>query len=343
MSKRKISTSDCQVGDILAEDVLNSSGLKLIGSNSIITDYIKDKLLELNISDIMVYEAGLTKNDPNLALKRDYFENVAAIKGILNRLSSGAGVNYDKILDLSDKVYNGIKLSAKLMNCLNELRDIDEYTYTHSINTAFYVMLIAKWLDFQEKDIKRAIQCGLLHDVGKLLVPAELLNKNGTLTESEFSLMKKHTLFGYELLDNSGNIDKIVKQAALLHHERADGSGYPLSVKANQVGTYARIVAVADVFDAMTSDRIYKKRVTPFEAFRMFKTSGVGLFDPIILNKFLSNIASFYTGMKVQLNNEQIAQIVYIPPHDIVNPVIYVNNEYIDLASKTSPKIVAML
>lgn len=343
MKKIRIATAHCKQGDIIAEDVLSSSGLKLIGINTIITHYIKQRLIELDISHIMIYEMSSIIEDPYLSIKQNYFENVATIKEILEQLSTGEGIKYDKVLELSDKLYDGISLSSRLVNCLNELRDVDEYTYTHSINTAFYSMLIAKWLGMNETQIKTVIQCGLLHDVGKLMVPADLLNKTDNLTNSEFKIMKKHTIFGYELLNNFDSIDKVIKKVALLHHERIDGSGYPFKLKSDYVDINTRIIAVADVFDAMTSDRMYKKRVTPFEAFKMFKTVGIGLFDTIIMNKFLDNIASFYTGMKVRLNTGETAQIVYVPPHDIANPVICLNNEYIDLSDRSNTRIIALV
>ncbi len=343
MSTRRVAVANCQTGTIIAEDVISSSGLTLLGNNSIVTDYIKNRLIELNIPNITVYETKADKPNLELAVRQNYAENVFAIKDILNRLASGDKINYEEILELSDKIYDGIKLSGRLINCLNDIRNVDDYTFSHSINTAFYSMLIAKWMDFKEKDIKRAIQCGLLHDVGKLLVPEELLNKKGILTKSEFNVMQKHTTLGYELLNKMEDIEMVVIQTALLHHERIDGSGYPYSKKAAELGDLTRMVAIADVFDAMTSERIYKKRVPPFAAFKMFKTTGTGLFDPIILEKFLKNIAPFYTCMRVVLNDGRAAQIVHIPPHDIANPVILVDNEYIDLAEPNSPEIVAML
>lgn len=343
MLKRRLLTEDSKIGDIIAEDTWNDSGIKLIARNSIITPYIKSQLLEMGICEIAVYKAGLVKNNSYITLKENYLESIATIKDILNQLTAGKGLNYDNVLQLADKIYGGIDLSANLINCINELKDIDEYTYTHSINTAFYVMLIAKWLNFREKDIKKAILCGLLHDVGKSLIPTEILNKNGPLTANEYNLIKQHTTYGYELLEAIDELDEEIKLVALQHHERVDGSGYPFKVQANKTEIYSRMVAVADVFDAMTSDRIYKKRVPPFDVFRMFLAEGIGLFDTIILHKFINNIAPFYTGMWVELNNGQVAQIAYIPPHNIINPIICLDNEYIDLDENDNIQIATML
>ncbi|MGI5912819.1 MAG: HD-GYP domain-containing protein, partial [Syntrophomonadaceae bacterium] len=273
----------------------------------------------------------------------NYLESIFEIKDIFRCLSTGEKINSQTISNLSERIYNGTKLSSGLIHCIHQLRNVDEYTYTHSINTAFYSMLIAKWLELNEGEINKVIQCGLLHDVGKIKVPVEILNKPGALTKDDFEVIKKHTIMGFCILDKVSHVDKEVKQTALLHHERIDGSGYPFNTRSNYIGLYPRIVAVADVFDAMTSDRVYKKRVSPFTAFEMFKTVGITMFDLKIVNIFIKNISSLYIGMNILLNNGTIGEIAYVPPHDVLNPIINVNNRYIDLSLETGIKIVNLL
>jgi putative nucleotidyltransferase with HDIG domain len=182
----------------------------------------------------------------------------------------------------------------------------------------------------------------VFHDIGKTKIPIEILNKKARLSDEEFEIIRKHALYGYEMIKSTGCIPNDVCKAVLLHHEHEDKSGYPFGFGGGQLGLYEKILAVADVYDAMTSDRVYKKRATPFEVFEMFKTVGIGIFDIDVLNVFLKNISTYYTGMKVLLSNGETGEIAYVPPHDITNPIVVVNANYIDPAQQNI-KIISML
>jgi HD-GYP domain-containing protein (c-di-GMP phosphodiesterase class II) len=128
-----------------------------------------------------------------------------------------------------------------------------------------------------------------------------------------------------------------------MHHERMDGSGYPLGILEKDIPICARIISVADVFDAMTSDRIYKKAVTPFKAFEMFVVEGMRLFDTTVLFTLLEKLSCYYIGMKVILDNGEIGEIVYIPPKNVLSPVVKVNNEFVDFSKENIFRIVNIL
>ena len=226
---------------------------------------------------------------------------------------------------------------------MTEIRSKDEYTYSHCVNVAFYSMLIAKWLKLSDIDINKAIQSGLLHDIGKAKIPVELLNKKGSLTKEEYEIIKKHSIFGYEIIKEMQEIDSDVKNAVLLHHERVDGSGYPFHYYRDDLNLYSRIVAVADVFDAMTSDRVYKKRISPFEVFEMFQTMGLAIFDSNILITFINKIATYLIGANVFLSNGDIAEISFIPPQSVIYPIVKTTAGYIDLSNTEDVKILSMI
>ncbi|HZK58167.1 MAG TPA: HD-GYP domain-containing protein, partial [Clostridia bacterium] len=206
----------------------------------------------------------------------------------------------------------------------------------------FYSMLIAAWLNLSDKEINEVIQAGLLHDIGKVKVPNKILNKKGKLTTEEFNTIKKHTTLGHEMLSKIDDISYGVKNAVLLHHERTDGSGYPFGMSTTFIDLYSKIVAIADVFDAMTSDRIYRKRKTPFDVFEMFKTVGVGIFDTTILNIFINKISPYYIGTNVMLNNGERGRIVYIPPRDVLSPIIEIQSDYLDLSVQNNIEILSI-
>jgi HD-GYP domain-containing protein (c-di-GMP phosphodiesterase class II) len=138
-------------------------------------------------------------------------------------------------------------------------------------------------------------------------------------------------------------IDNEIKKAVLLHHERIDGSGYPYHYYYENLDLFSKVVAIADVFDAMTSDRVYKGRSTPFEVFDMFRTTGIGIFDTKILNIFLNKLAGYLIGSKVLLNTGRTGEIVFIPLQNITYPIVKVESEFYDLAQEDEIKIVSML
>jgi putative nucleotidyltransferase with HDIG domain len=327
--------------------MLSNEGIRLVAKNTIINDYIINRLVEMGIDRIWVYETLYEDTEENkivaAKIKEEYIKNVVLIKSVLNDLSSGKPLNFEKISEVSSSIYNEINESSFVIKWIDRLKTIDEYTYTHSFNTAFYSMLIAKWLKLTDRNMKEIIKAGLLHDIGKTKVPGKILNKPGPLTKDEYEEMKKHPVYGYQILNSEESVIGEIKNAVLFHHERVDGSGYPNGISDDKIGIYAKIIGVADVYDAITSDRIYKKRATPFDAFNAFMSTGISGYDMAIVNTFLNNISSYYIGAKVILNNGKRAEIVYIPPHDILNPVISIDSDFIDLSERKGLKIVHII
>ena len=144
------------------------------------------------------------------------------------------------------------------------MRDVDDLTYVHSMNVALIASVIGKWMGYNQEKIKVLTLAGLMHDIGKLLIPEKILNKPGNLTDNEYEIMKKHVNLGYEQVKNKF-MPMSVKEAILLHHEKCDGTGYPFGLKSDKIPETAKIIAIADVYDAMTSSRIYRAPICPFE------------------------------------------------------------------------------
>lgn len=188
------------------------------------------------------------------------------------------------------RMYDSIYDNQAIMNALAYIKNMDTYTFKHSIDVAFYSMSIAIWMGLSEENIVDATQAGLLHDIGKIYIPNCILNKTTRLSYQEYECMKKHTLYGYYLLNEYTQLNKNVKRAVLFHHERIDANGYPLKASQDFVGSISKIVAVADVYDAMTTERIYKKAATPLEALTFLNDEGREILDNRIIDTFLQNI-----------------------------------------------------
>lgn len=258
---------------------------------------------------------------------------------LIRRLAAGAPINLEKLMLISTQLYYNILKNDTIVKYLIELKEKDEYTYTHSINTAIYSLLIGKWLHLSKRDINNLILSGLLHDVGKMKIPNEILNKAGKYTEDEYSSMKLHPIYGYEMLKTEDNLDRNVKLAVLLHHERSDGSGYPYHYTEEKMNLYSRIVAFADVYDAMISDRVYRKKMTPFEAFEILLNSVNDQFDSKIANTFFKQYPSYLIGATVRLSNGESGKIVHIPLSNITCPIVMADNKIIDFSNCRTLKI----
>ncbi|MDF2541382.1 MAG: hypothetical protein K0S47_1100 [Herbinix sp.] len=346
MRLRKIEVSRCLDGDIIACDVFHNNGMLILVKDTVINDYIKQQLHKLNIYEISVYDADYHKiKDIEHCddMSETYQMTIAYCKDIFHGLISGSFINHQLIASVIEKINYNTNEYNNIIQCLLEIRSTDEYTYRHCVNVSFYSMLIAKWLKLSEQEIKKATQAGLLHDIGKTKIPNEILNKKGSLSTEEYNEIKKHTILGYDIIKNIDYFDNDVKKAVLLHHERMDGSGYPFHYQADHLNLYSRIVAVADVFDAMTSNRVYKNKSTPFDVFDIFKTIGYTMFDPKILTVFMNNLATYLVGAKVMLSTGEVGKIAFIPLHQITYPIIELPSGYVDLSKDFHIKIVSMI
>ncbi|KHD35479.1 HD family phosphohydrolase [Clostridium acetobutylicum] len=342
MNKCRVNTIDCTSDYVLAEDIFSYNNVKFISKYTPINSYIKTKLLSNSINQIDVYKKDEYEKDTKREtvskeqyyeeFKESYEETVLKLKGFIIGACNGKKINDEEMLNISQKIYDDIDRADFLIKYAGNIRDKDEYTFYHSVNVSFYGMLIAKWMNLSEKQIREVISAGLLHDLGKTKIKNSILNKPGRLTDEEFEEMKKHPLYGYEIIKDDPTINDDIKNVILQHHERINGTGYPYGIKADEMGLYSRIIAIADVYDAMTSDRVYKKKKSPFRAFEMFKTEGISIFDTDILRVFLNNINVYFIGAEVLLNDGRKGKIVYIPPNNLLKPILKLNSTYIDFS-----------
>ena len=335
----------------MAEDVINSNGSLIITKNTVVNEFIRNRLAAFKIDRIAVCEGTKKLNtvyNPKadiIEFKRKYQKSVDSVKIIINDLAAGRGLDHERISEISGSLYENMYSYIAVTECLNRIKLADEYTYSHSINVSLYSMLIGKWLEFPESEIKLLMSAGLLHDVGKSKIPTNILNKKGPLTKEEFEVIKKHPIFGFEIIKDNAGINKGVKEAVLMHHEKENGTGYPYGIKGGNISSFAKIISIADAFDALTSERVYKKRQTPFDTFQEIERIGIGegYYDPVILLKFIHNISQYYVGSRVMMSTGKFGEIVYVPPHSISNPVVKVDGSFIDLSVQKGMKIIEML
>jgi putative nucleotidyltransferase with HDIG domain len=218
---------------------------------------------------------------------------------------------------------------------LHNLRSSDDSVYSHSLNVAMISRILGRWLRWSRADLDTLMIAGLIHDVGKITIPEEVLNKEEKLTDEEFALIRQHPEAGYELVKDLP-IDERIKKAVLQHHERCDGSGYPSGADGDDLDDFAMVIAIADVYDAMTAARKYRAPLCPFQVIREFERDGYHKFNTRFLLTFLRRIATTYQNNRVILSDGQAAKIILLNQHNLADPLVQLNDgSCIDLA--TSP------
>ena len=221
-----------------------------------------------------------------------------------------------------------VSIFDMLLNMCNK----EDSVYAHCIDVALISNVLARWLNFSEADQKMVTACGLFHDVGKFMLPSGVLRKPGKLTPAEFEIVKTHTIEGFHMLNRFRNIPEPVKNVALMHHEKCDGSGYPYGLKGNEIDKFSKIVTIADIFDAMTSERVYRAAMCPFSVIKHFEDNGIQKYEMKYILTFLENVSNSYLNHRVTLSNGLEGDVIFINNEKFSQPVIRTdNNEIINL------------
>ncbi len=359
MKSRKISLSQAVPGMVAASDLFSKDGLLIMNKDTILTDKIITRLefysvLELDINIITstedatvilacdTYYEKLRKSESFKAFQMAYQQAIDGIKhsfeDIVTRKSA---VDTDILLADARKILSQSSSGMEIINMLQCIRNYDDATFVHSLNVALICNIIGKWLHFTPEDLDTITLCGLLHDIGKLLIPSEIILKPAKLTKEEYTKIKTHSYLGFELLKNT-MLDSRVKKAALLHHERCDGSGYPFAYQSDRIDSFSKLVAIADVYDAMASPRVYRGPLSPFEVMSIIESEGYKKYDPKYLITFMQSIAESYIRNNVRLSNNQIGEVVFINHSELSRPVIRVDNQFIDLSKQRNINIVSL-
>ena len=263
-------------------------------------------------------------------------------RGVNELIRSGKPLDMKQ---MSEPVYDLIHSTygpSNIFDMLHQLRDYDDATYAHSINVALVSHAIGDWMHLEEEDLRLLTEAGLLHDIGKVTLPHELLNKKGDLTNEERTKIRMHPQFGYKAIEHQ-KINQHIKNTVLMHHERCDGSGYPRHLKINQIDPVAKIVAIADVYDAMTSSRSYRTAMSPFAVIEYIEQDALQKYDAQAVLTFLENISGAYIGNRVRLSDGTEGEVVYVNRNRFSSPTVKSGSQFIDLAARKDLKIEALI
>ena len=341
---RLISTSVLKESMVIGRTIWNEAGLPLLQKEAVITEAIIQRLKTLNIMYVYI-EDSISNNiaveetvSPVVRHKavsyiRSSFEKVKEAKG--KQASFLLDQNSKKIISIVDELLNVISNNKELLMILSDAYIYDEYLYHHSFQVTMYSIAIAKELGYSYED-QRLIGIGaLLHDVGKLVIPQDIINKPGELTEEEFEEIKLHTKYGFDILRNLHSVSLFVAHCAYQHHERLDGSGYPRGIKGKEIHPYAKIIGVADVFDAITSNRVYRAKKHPSEALAIIEaSSGMG-FDKTVVEAFKRVVTKYPNGTVLQLSDMRRGVVARQNPNNPTRPFVRIFEENNQLLAAT--------
>ncbi len=340
-----LSIFECKPGMKIGETIHNSFGAVMIVEGTILDRQILNRIESMGILEVKVYKENTEtiKENRSKNVYTKYEQNVQDMKGIMAKAAQGDPLDMAKINEIIETIESGIYCNTDIIGPLSLAVDVENYLYTHSINVAFLAMTVGKWMNCSDRTIKHLTLAGLLHDVGKCKISTDILDKPGELTEKEFMEIHQHPRYSYDLLNDIDGIHNDVLLGILTHHEREDGTGYPIGITSEKINLVGKILAVADIYDAMTSERIYRTSNTPFEVFELMQNGSFGKLHPVILNKFIKNMSEYYHKSKVILNNGDEAEVVFINYRKVSRPIVTVDGKFIDLSLEPTLRIEKIL
>lgn len=313
----------------------------LIAKGTILDDYLIESLLKLNIMGVYIAEGEEDPEEEESYVTQETLEKIEKLKvadrtkvqlqeSVKKRVSEGiqfvfSNLNSDEFTKETNHITNellkAIEENDAVAVDVSALKVSDEYTFKHSVDVATISMIVAKKYGLGEKEVYEIGVAGLLHDVGKSKIPTEILNKPGRLTDEEFEFMKQHSLFGYSILKDKEELSEDILMGVLQHHEKINGKGYPMGVNAGKISIYAKIIAVADVYDALVTERPYKKAFSQRDAVEILLSMTDEL-DIEALRSFLGSVILYPVGSTVELSNGEKARVVANDPTSILRPKV---------------------
>lgn len=287
---------------------------------------------------------GSPANGEGRELKiRRLYQEARELQGkFIRQLKAGEPIDITPLAAVAEEMVDTMFSHGDAMLCLARIRAKDAYLMEHSMNVAILLANFGRYLGLERSVLKELTLGGLLHDVGKIMTPDEVLNKPGKLTDEEFGIMRQHVVHSHDILLATAGITPTMLEVAANHHERLDGSGYPRHLKGEQLSLYTRMSGIVDVYDAVTADRVYKQGMQPTQAFRILLKGADHHFDRELVTRFIKCMGVYPVGTLVQLSNQRLAIVMQRNPQEPLKPVVkviyhaaqryYLEVQWLDLA-----------
>ena len=333
-----------RAGMVIDQAIIDRAGRVLVARKSVMDDYTIEALIKMGVPGIYIREGeedpeeGKQKT-PKLseAMQKKYEQcrvedpaKVQLSESVRARVSEGIKYLYQDVRSenftqatrtITDELMQAIDDNSAIAVDIGALKVSDEYTFKHSVDVATLSMVVAKRYGFTKQQVYDIGISGLLHDIGKSQIPNELLNKAGRLTDEEFAVMKQHPVFGYRILQDKEDLSNDIKLGVLQHHEKINGKGYPLGVQQNRINIFAQIISVLDIYDALVTERPYKKPFSPRDAVEMIMSMTSEL-DITVMRCFLESVILYPVGADVALSNGETARVIENSPLTVLRPKV---------------------
>ncbi len=320
---QRVSLSVLQPGMTVAANVRGADGRLLVRNGTMLNETNIKKLALLGIGSIYIKNPLFEAIDvPELVGENTRIRLIQALQAAFAGYQKTGELDANPLRTDVKAMVEEVIGNRDAMIQTYDLRTYQDYVYAHSVNVAIIAVLIALNLDYNEAKLDDLALGALLHDVGMLAVPNEIIMKMGNLTPEEAAAVQEHAQQGFEIVRKRREISTPAAHVAFQHHERFDGTGYPRRLKGDAIHEYARIVAVADIFDALIADRPYRKGLLPHEAYEIIMTLADRYVDKSILDLFLNNVAIYPVGTVVQLSGGQTAVVAQVYPKLQARPVV---------------------
>ena len=339
--KKRIDLRRAKPGMVLASPVLSDNGRVMINENVPLTEAMLQNLATWQIPSLSIWDEEELPQQFSATHFADGYDSTLQLVD-----SAFAGMRFCGELPLAEMQQSVIGSVLQMtdtigaMHHLHAMRRLGEYTIHHSIGVSVICGVLGKWMGYEGTALRDILLAGLLHDIGKTQVPETLLAKPEKLTSEEMTQMKKHSALAIELLRKTETATMDVVLAILQHHERMDGSGYPNGLRGDQIHPYARILAVADLYDAVTSERPFQQKTSPFSAARLIAGDMYDKLDTATCATFLEHLRDQFIGCKVRLSDGRLAEVIMIGGDYTFQPVVKTQDgNFIDISRNTNLRI----
>ncbi|MGF7046602.1 putative nucleotidyltransferase with HDIG domain [Paenibacillus sp. DS2015] len=342
----RVHVTDLKPGDTLLSDTFNRVGLHVLSKGTVlkadgISQLVKHSIDYVDVEPVTedeILRESAALQDYLYKTKPQLSQVVQGFGSLFLEASNTGKVNDGMVDDILEPLVDQLNGHTDVVSLLLALDQEDDYTYHHSMQVGMLSYYIASWLGYSPEDCYIASKAGYLHDIGKSRIPIEILNKPGKLTPEEFEQIKLHTTYGYEIIRESTS-HATTALVALQHHERDDGSGYPLQRSEHEIHPFSQITAVADVYSAMTTKRVYQSKQELLAVLREIHNLSFGKLAPRPTQAFIRHMLPNFIGKKVLLSSGQSGIIIMTNPVDYFRPLVQIDTTFIDLSIERSLSI----
>lgn len=352
-------TGSLRQGEILAQPIYNEKGNILIQRDMHLTSTMINRLINQGITYVYIKDGiGSSVELESVIPSKLRVQATDVIKNTFEELKGNPITEKSYLFENKGNQLNTVvkdiveemKNKDEAVSLLTDILISDDYTFQHSLNVTIYSLAIGTKLRLSEKELADLGIGAMLHDIGKIFIEKDILLKADRLTDEEFTIMKSHTQLGFDFIRKMTDLPAVVAHCAYQHHERLDGSGYPRGLTDNEIHRFAKIIGIADVFDAITSNRVYREAMLPHVGLEVLYAGAVNIFDKDMVEAFKSSIVAYPNGLTVELNDRRKGIVVNQNKHVCDRPIIEIikdgNNKLttpyqVDLSKENNLTIIA--